>query len=391
MKKTSLFGKRIHITGSISKHVEVAKNSNVKKARKFVKKLVIECIKQGANFVVPVDREPLRKSDNLPICFDWLVWETIFKNKHMRPAGVPGKFVIGVQHYKNPQQIPECKKELWENILKLKKLFCVYDVGSWNMNTKRMEKQAQLGDALITLGGEDGVLFLANLYLNRGKPVIPIDYPICGENVGTNRIVQHGLAQEIIHPLFKVKSGKSVNSILADFKYTLNQSSDEQIVSVIKLLQNLENPTAFAVRLLDPSSQKYYKSVEKYFDEVVKPVVEKKMNFKLVELNNRYKHSEPQITTEIFRSIHKSGLVIADLTGQRPNCFLELGYALRNHTPIMITMKKGSGQLPFDITTYPSHFWNSEKSTKTQKNKLFRYFNSIRNLNPLVSDRVIIP
>ena len=44
------------------------------------------------------------------------------------------------------------------------------------MASKRMEAQARWGDILIAIGGGEGVLFLANLYHDAGKPVIPVKF-----------------------------------------------------------------------------------------------------------------------------------------------------------------------------------------------------------------------
>ena len=57
---------------------------DVEKARELVRALVKELVKRGANFVIPVDAEPVRKSDSLPICFDWLIWKMI-KDKLILP------------------------------------------------------------------------------------------------------------------------------------------------------------------------------------------------------------------------------------------------------------------------------------------------------------------
>ena len=48
----------------------------------------------------------------------------------------------------------------------------------WNMASKRMEMQARYGDILVALGGTEGVAFLANLYYDAGKPVVPIEFQV---------------------------------------------------------------------------------------------------------------------------------------------------------------------------------------------------------------------
>lgn len=89
MARSSLFGRRIHIAGSVVEDVAVASADDVSAARDLVASLVRELVKRGANFVVPVDAEPLRKADGQPICFDWLIWKAIKDNLALRPGGVP--------------------------------------------------------------------------------------------------------------------------------------------------------------------------------------------------------------------------------------------------------------------------------------------------------------
>ena len=45
----------------------------------------------------------------------------------------------------------------------------IENAAHWNMNSKRMEAQARSGDILVTLGGTEGVLYLANLYHDAGR------------------------------------------------------------------------------------------------------------------------------------------------------------------------------------------------------------------------------
>ena len=170
---TSLIGRRIHIAGCISSDAKVAPIEQVQVAREFVVELVKALLKEGATFVVPVDGEPLRKTDNLPLTFDWLVLETI-RDHHQKLRSKeavrdPRPLVIAVQHYKNNNQIPDDRCSVWDDLFDVDGLVFVENAGSWNMASKRMDLQAQQGDVLITLGGDEGVLYLANLYHDAGK------------------------------------------------------------------------------------------------------------------------------------------------------------------------------------------------------------------------------
>lgn len=58
MPRSPLFGRRIHISGSIVDDAVIAPAGEVQAARDLVAGLVKELIKRGANFVIPVDAEP---------------------------------------------------------------------------------------------------------------------------------------------------------------------------------------------------------------------------------------------------------------------------------------------------------------------------------------------
>src|SRR3990167_5124829 len=152
MTRSPLFGRRVHIAGSIVDDGALAAEGDVEQARELVAALVKELVKRGANFVIPVDAEPVRKSDSLPICFDWLVWKMIKDNLALRPANVPGSLAVAVQHHKSENQIPAEYAGLWDE-LRASPLVKIENAAHWNMNSKRMEAQSRFGDILVVLGG----------------------------------------------------------------------------------------------------------------------------------------------------------------------------------------------------------------------------------------------
>ena len=107
MLRSPLFGRRIHIAGSVARDPAVASTVDVDQARQLVEALVPQLIERGATFVLPVDAEPVRESDQRPICFDWLVWHTLRTHLPQRPVGGVDPFVVAVQHHKTEQQIPQ--------------------------------------------------------------------------------------------------------------------------------------------------------------------------------------------------------------------------------------------------------------------------------------------
>ncbi len=54
MARSPLFGRRVHIAGSIPDDVTAAPSAEVEQARELVRDLVKYLLKRGATFVVPV-------------------------------------------------------------------------------------------------------------------------------------------------------------------------------------------------------------------------------------------------------------------------------------------------------------------------------------------------
>lgn len=388
MPRSPLFGRRIHISGSIPPDLAHAPTDDVRLAREFVAGLTLECLRRGATFVVPVDAEKRRDADGEPICFDWLIWQTIKDSMHLRPGDAPTPVAIAVQHHKTEEQIPAEFQDLWDALRETDHVK-IENAAHWNMNSKRMEAQARWGDILVTLGGAEGVLYLANLYHDAGKPVVPINVPICAAGTGARRVFEYGLTSSNTHRLFRTAEGSDPHGWLNRINFTARKTPTARISAVIALLEAVEKPTAFAVRLLNPKHGDF-QAVEDYFTGVIQPVVEGELGYKLVVVDGKQPYEHPRIDQEIFEKLHRGALVVADLTGLRPNCFLELGYALGRGLPTIVIAQDGT-DLPFDIKTLAGHLWDKSLGIEEKRRQLREHWKAIRRRPPLVSPEPLIP
>ena len=387
MTKTSLFGRRIHIAGSVPDDLAVAPTAEVEQAREMVHVLAKELLKRGANFVVPVDNEKLRSVDGLPICFDWLVWQTVHSNLAHRPGDVTNPLAIAVQHHKNEEQIPGSCEQLWDD-LRNSDLVQIENAAHWNMASKRMEAQARWGDILIAVGGSEGVLFLANLYHDAGKPVVPLNALICAPGTGARRLFEFGLSSNNTPRLFRA-TGIGPHGWINRINFRSSRPVAERVGELIQLLEAIERPKAFVVRLFNKRHEDYA-DVQDFFDTVVEPVVEGELGYKLAFVDGDQPYEHARIDEEIFAKLHRSSVVIADITGLRPNCFLELGYALGRGLPTMLTGKKGS-EHPFDLYTFSGLHWDPAGSTDERRRAFRKHWAAIRNRPPLVPMEPLIP
>jgi hypothetical protein len=389
MTHSPLFGRRIHIAGCIDgKDIGNASADAVKEAREFVSGLVRDLMKKGATFVVPVDTEPLRPTDNLPICFDWLVWQGIMDNIVHRPKDAPLPLAIAVQHHKTEAQIPPQFHELWDN-LRNSDFVRIENAAHWNMGSKRMETQARWGDILIPIGGSEGVLYLSNLYHEVGKPVVPLNFPICADNVGAKRLFSYGLTSSHTHRLFQTIGATDPHGWINRINFPGRKPVAERVTIMIELLESLARPKAFAVRLLNEKHEDF-KYVDNFFVSVVKPIISGELGYDLVVIDGERPFESASVVQDIFSNLHKSSVVIADITGLRPNCFIEFGYALGRGIPTMLTAKDGV-EHPFDVSVFSGHHWDPSKTVKEQQEKFRTHWNAIKNRAAIVPSEPLVP
>lgn len=380
MTKSAIFGRRIHISGSNSGDANVATTAEIDHAREFVALLVAELMKRGATFVVPVDAEKLRPGDDRPICFDWLVWETIRNNLMRRPADAPGPLAVAVQHHKSEVQIPPQFTDLWDQ-MRMSDLVKIESAAHWDMNSKRMESQARAGDILITMGGAEGVLFLANLYHDAGKPIIPLNFKLCASNAGSLKLFEFATTGNAAEKFFQTRTSVDPQSWMHRLNF-VRAEVPAKVSTLIDLLESLRRPKAFGVRLLDPVNPEFA-DVDAYFETIVKPVIEGELGYELVVIDGNSPYEHNRIDQEIFAKLHRSSIVIADITGERPNCFLELGYALGRGLPTMLLGKEGIKH-PFDLATFSGHHWKPTGPTTDRRRAFRQHWDAVKARPPVV-------
>lgn len=80
------------------------------------------------------------------------------------------------------------------------------------------------------------------------------------------------------------------------------------------------------------------------------------------------------LKSEIIEFIQRAEVIVADLTNERPNCYLEVGYAMgidkfrnliltarEDHLPDSPNYVRGGPKIHFDLTGYDILFWHSDR------------------------------
>ena len=388
MSSSTLFGRRIHIAGSVSEDSSVATAENVLETRKFLELLVTALVERGATFVVPVDAEN-RRPDGQPICFDWLVWQVLDECMDRRPRDAVGPLAVAVRHHKNEGQVPRELAALWQRLRDSDHVE-IRDVGHWNMQAKRMDAQAERGDVLIAVGGGDGVLYLANKYHDAGKPVVPLNALVTSERSGARRLFDDvGMSQFQANRLFRTTGRRRAHEWLGRIDFgNAGRTVEGRVEEVLALLKDLDLPHAFVVRLLD-KNQAAWGDVEEIFREVILPVVEQEKGHKVVVVDGSQPFEQPTIQQEIFEKLHRAQLVLVDLTELRPNCLIELGYALGRGLPTLVSARAGE-RIPFDIRGVPIHIWRAEDSVDKRQAAFREHWSANIRRPPLVPTEGLI-
>lgn len=350
----SLAGRRIHLTGSA---VATCDPGLLAYAHAFVGFLANGLASRGAGLVLGAGGEPFSES-GLPATFDWTALATIAELSDPVegwPPRRPHQF-IAVASQRGLARIPTGRREVWERCCARSDFELTTTPPGWRMAGIIRERQLLHGDILVALGGGAGVEHLAELYWRDGKPVVPVWAQLGAFNedgLGGSRAL-HEKALADPGELFKLAPGTGGDAArLRALRLEPDTDPGALADGTLRLLEDLMPPSAFYVRLLDPSSATHA-DVEWFFADVVTPAISER-GYAPVQMGL----GTPQsmfMNVEIFQRLHRAGVVIVDLTGMRPNCTMELGYALGRPRRVVISAQEGTKQI-FDSDKLPTHFW----------------------------------
>lgn len=330
---SSLHGRRVQIAGSASKHTDT---QLVVYAHQLVSKITQGILVEGGGLVLNVGKEPRPPGApaNAPSqIFDWTALETAaacFRSGYCQWPKAAGPPIMIVTSDKAVSEIPADRLSLWRELLDGNFINVEYIQPGARSATMLRDREAQLGDILLLLGGGTGVEHSARLYMDRRKPVIPLDLPLgASREDGTGGAVRLSAeARNDVGRFFTLRPSHAAiaGALLAGLSTRMGAEDVNAVAGrVVELFNLLSPPTVFYTRLLNPAVSQFLR-VQEFFREVVDPVVEE-VGYRRLELGTDFT-PEPFINVAIFNNLHFASVAVVDLTGERPNCFIELGYAL---------------------------------------------------------------
>lgn len=343
----------------------------------------------GANFVVMLGKEPRANfgGDELPIIFDWAVASCVAAALRSGAVAVADSCapLLTISTQRLLTNLPESRKADWDKLRDAQAVEIRFIDAGWGSGAVRRARAADQADVLLAIGGGEGVEHLGYEFLRQRKPVIPLDLNVgasCNDGSGgAVRLWKDFLAAP--QPCFVTAPGRHAQSLLAGVTCEGGKRPVPEVVrSLAVLLEALALPPAFYVRLLDRADTQF-SLVETYFRGVVDPVIAE-LGFRAEEMGLT-SASEPWINGQIFKTLHTCSLAVVDLTGMRPNCFIELGYALGRRRRTLVLANKGT-KLPFDMNQYDTHFWTDPNNVTAERSDLLAHWKRVCLRPPLIAD-----
>ena len=369
-----LLGRRIHIAGSAGINTP---GDRLRYGHELITQLVRALAAEGAVFGVGVGKEPhLGDDPQAPaLLFDWTVMQTAYESREVqrRTAPFSGRLITTVVTNKTDGQIPADRRALWDRLLTDDALDAWHAPEGWYSAAYRRRELARHCDIMILLSGGEGVEQLAYDYAAQGKPVIPIDLDLGAStndgSGGAARLARR--MREAPAQFVRLRDPGAAGGLLLRMATRQGATPVADVVcAILDLLHALTPPPAFFVRLLNRTAE-HFVEVDRYFANVVDPVVRRHGYESVVMGTSDNTHA--WMNTQIFARIAESRLVVVDLTGVRPNCFIELGYALRGDAPVLITTREGTPP-QFDTHALEACLWNDGTDDRARQDEFEAYW-----------------
>lgn len=153
-----------------------------------------------------------------------------------------------------------------------------------------------------------------------------------------------------------------MEALMVEFFEKLKPSSTTVQVSMPTSNQSYKPNTAFIIMWMDPTHPE--------LEDVSNAIKEVCSNFNILAVRADDVEHQDKITDIILQCIAESEFLIADLTGERPNVYYEIGYAhALNKRPILY--RKQGTKLHFDLSVHNIPEYKNVTDLKSQLRKRF--------------------
>lgn len=145
-----------------------------------------------------------------------------------------------------------------------------------------------------------------------------------------------------------------------------NQCTKELLDEVRGFLGKREIQSLLQKSFISPKPQVFVimkfgdDNLDSAYEGVIKPIVKE---FGLNPIRIDEVQDSGKITDQVLQCIAESKYIIADLTGERPNCYYECGFAHALGKELILTIK-ATDEIHFDLAVYRFIKWKTEANLK---------------------------
>lgn len=258
-----LSGKYIQIAGSANENTEL---DIIQYSHHLIREITKQLLRSGAKLIVGVGSEELINDSNpswdKALYYDWNVLETIgeyIDSEVSIQSQLQLPLVMVVSSEKSESEIPKHRQRLWNQLIDAEAICLKYLPSGWNAGAVKRNLEAEFGAGLIIIGGGEGVEHSSTLYVNSGKPVIPIDLPITSRhNDGKGGAVKI-FQQALLNPTMYIGCLNNAATRLARI------SPQKGVVPIEKIAPNILMLLSDSISDLDKSKEKLNKNSSKVF------------------------------------------------------------------------------------------------------------------------------
>jgi len=176
----TLYGRRISISGSAGHRGEEQTDRDLlRRCHALIRHLTLGILRAGGQFVSLVGNEPMFDPGDTSTAkvFYWTVLDAIAEylpERDQTHKDRPLLYAIA-SIKKLSGELPAWRKPLWERLLAANALEQVPIEDRHDVGGRQRERQAELAEVLVALGGGRGVFLLEDMFHKPGAVVVPLD------------------------------------------------------------------------------------------------------------------------------------------------------------------------------------------------------------------------
>lgn len=200
----------------------------------------------------------------------------------------------------------------------------------------------------------------------RGQ-IVPVNYD------GGNALLNFAAVDHLV--IFRTK--KTLNTAQSkEFqdKRCIGTECTVELIKEIRFDKATKQAKSLMEKLMLPPKHQIFvimKFDDEYLDSAYKGVIRplgEAFGFRVVRIDDI--EDSGMITAQIIESIAESEIVLADLTGARPNCYYETGVAYATGRELILTIR-GEEEIHFDLSVHRFIRWKTEHDLRTQLRQRF--------------------